>query len=96
MYYQFLLVYPGFKVTQFNERKQEQATVTSAKQFRHNQFSTSADLLFLLLFLKQSRRNQFSKWYGDQPTDGRTNGDQPTDGRTNGPTDQRTDQHSLL
>ena len=28
-----------------------------AKQFRRNQFSTSADFLFLLLFLKQSRCN---------------------------------------
>jgi hypothetical protein len=31
-----------------------------AKQFRRNQFSTSADFLFLLLFSKQLRRNQFS------------------------------------
>jgi hypothetical protein len=30
------------------------------RQFRRNQFSTSADFLFLL-FSKQSRRNQFSK-----------------------------------
>jgi hypothetical protein len=29
------------------------------KQFRRNQFLTSADFLFLLLFSKQSRRNQF-------------------------------------
>jgi hypothetical protein len=31
-----------------------------AKQFRRNQFSTSADFLFLLLFSKQLRHNQFS------------------------------------
>jgi hypothetical protein len=31
-----------------------------ARQFRYNQFSTSADFLFLL-FSKQSRCNQFSK-----------------------------------
>jgi hypothetical protein len=35
--------------------------LSGAKQFRCNQFSTSADFLFLLLFSKQSRRNQFSK-----------------------------------
>jgi hypothetical protein len=31
------------------------------KQFRRNQFSTSADFLFLLLFSKQLRCNQFLK-----------------------------------
>jgi hypothetical protein len=65
--------------------------------FRHQLISSSFSFS-----RSKSRRNQFSKWYGDQPTDQRTNG--PTDKRTNGPTDQRTngptdqpmDQHSLL
>jgi hypothetical protein len=61
-----------------------------AKQFRRNQFSTLADFLFLLLFSKQLQHNQFLKWYGDRPTNGRTNG------RTNRRTNRRTDQHSLL
>jgi hypothetical protein len=35
--------------------------LSGAKQFRRDQFFTSGDYLFLLLFSKQSRRNQFSK-----------------------------------
>jgi hypothetical protein len=34
--------------------------LSGAKQFRRDQFFTSGDYLFLLLFSKQSRRNQFS------------------------------------
>jgi hypothetical protein len=37
---------------------------------------------------KELQRNQFSKWYGDQPTDQRTN--QRTNKRTNGPMDGPT------
>ena len=46
----------------WQKEKLERATITRrAKQFRRNQFLTSADFLFLLLFSKKSRRNQFLK-----------------------------------
>jgi hypothetical protein len=47
-----------FRVKATLVKKQERAT--GAKQFRRNQFSTSAELLFLFLFSKQLRCNQFS------------------------------------
>jgi hypothetical protein len=49
------------------------------KQFRRNQFSTSADFLFLLLFSKKSQRNSFPRNFivetdqqNNQQTDGPT------------------------
>jgi hypothetical protein len=83
----FLVEFGGCKLAHLYCNDKNGHPLPGAKQFRRNKFSTSADFLFLLLFSKQLRHNQFSKWYGDQPTDGPTNGrtNQPTDRRTNGP-----------
>jgi hypothetical protein len=43
-----------------SQNKKNGQPLPGAKQFQRNQFLTSADFLFLLLFSKQLRRNQFS------------------------------------
>jgi hypothetical protein len=81
-----------FTIKGGNKRTRTGEPLPGTKQFWRNQFSTSADFLFLLFFKEfhRGRNCDIISFRSDMGTDGRTDG--RTDGQTNGPTDQPMDQ----